>query len=345
MNSSLQVLYMNPILRQTIYDLPLCTDDDIAKPSDLLDKNQKYEILIAIQKLFCQLQYLNIHSISTLNLTEAFKWECGEGANQQDCQEFIRLFLFDILERILLGTPYDGYINNMYKIITRVSMQCSSCSFIKSREDDNFDIVLPVKNLTGIQESLNQLFCSEEIINDYNCENCKCKVDLKKSAKINYLPIFLNFPLNRFDFDFETMERIKITSRFEFPLELNMKNFMSRESLSTTSEDEFKYELYAFIVHRGTPYSGHYFSYVRDMNKEGNWEMEEVKDFVKEPEIVKEKEDIKENENGSGNIIVEKNEENKKNSKKNCVKNNGKNNNQQNKAKKKSKFFFNFYRE
>ena len=120
------------------------------------------------------------------------------------------------------------------------------------------------------------------------------------------------------------MERIKITSRFEFPLELNMKNFMSRESLSTTSEDEFKYELYAFIVHRGTPYSGHYFSYVRDMNKEGNWEMEEVKDFVKEPEIVKEKEDIKENENGSGNIIVEKNEENKKNSKKNCVKNNGK---------------------
>jgi len=298
---------MNPILRQIIYDLPLCDSDDIKTPSNFIEKNQKYDILIAIQKLFCQLQYLNIHSISTLNLTESFKWQASEGSYQQDSQEFIRLFLFEILERILIGTPYDGHINNLYKILTQVSMTCSNCLNIKTREETNLDICLPVKDLSSVKESLNQLFKNEEIISDYKCEICNQKVDLIKTSKIHHLPLFLNFPLNKFEFDFEIMERIKLTGKYEFPLEIDLKDYITHELfqnlyyklkienniytkenektdfLSGVDGDETIYELYGIIIHRGTPYSGHYFSYIRDLKSEGIWDLQEVREYMKEP--------------------------------------------------------------
>jgi hypothetical protein len=115
MNSALQVLYMNPLLRQIILDLPLC-EGHIDIPSDFVEPGgQKHLILLTIQKLFTQLFKYDIRAVETTALTNAFRWESGEGRNQQDSQEFVRLFLFDMLERALLGTPYDGIINNLFK--------------------------------------------------------------------------------------------------------------------------------------------------------------------------------------------------------------------------------------
>lgn len=357
MNSSLQVLYMNPVLRQAIYDLPLCIEDNISKPSNFLEKNQKYDILIAIQKLFSKLQFLNIQSISTLNLTESFKWEGGEGAYQQDSQEFIRLFLFELLERILIGTPYDGCINSMFKILTCIKMRCRNCDNMRTREETNLDIVLPVKNIKSVEHSLKELFVTEEVIQDYKCENCQQKVDLVKSSKISHLPIFLNFPLNKFEFDLETFERIKINSKFEFPLELDMKDYLLAESSLNSSNDEknldkaakedTKYELYAIIIHRGTPYSGHYFAYIRDLNNEGNWNLEELAEFTKEPvfpaqQVLKTQEVVEIEpaaikNNKAQNIENQHNKNSKKNQKQAAQNHNQKQN--QNKAKKKSNKF------
>ncbi len=334
MNSSLQILFMNPILRQIIYDLPLCSQDDIHIASDFIEQNQKYDILIAVQKLFCKLQFLNINSISTINLTESFKWQASDGSNQQDSQEFIRLFLFEILERILIGTPYDGYINNLFKVLTKVNLKCSECSFVKSREEVNLDIVLPVKDINGVENSLKELFNNEETISDFLCQNCNKKVNLLKSTKISNLPPFLNFPLNKFDFDLETFERIKLNSKYEFPLELDMKEYLSEEDYFLSikeknksndasksnleidkdiwDKEETKYELYGIIIHRGTPYSGHYFSYIRDLNKEGFWNLNEVKEYLNEPIKPEEKKDednnqINENEVKNNNTAKNSN--------------------------------------
>lgn len=342
MNSALQILYMNPIFRQTIYDLPLCEENDINTPSNFLEKNQKYEILLAIQKLFIRLQYGNIHSISTINLTESFKWEGGEGANQQDSQEFLRLFLYEILERILIGTAYDGYVNNLFKLIANTYMQCGNCDNIKSREEIYLDITLPVKDYKGMKESLKELFDKEEIISDYKCENCEQKVDLRKFSKLKQMPIFINFPLNRFAFDFDTFERIKVNDKYEFPLEVDMREYCTSELQAEFNEnsEEFIYELYSLIVHRGTPYSGHYFSYIRDVCKEGNWNLEEIKEYKNEPEVtVEEKEKEKTNEEDKekeNHNNKNENENNKgKNKKGNNNKNNNKNSNNQGKGKNK----------
>ena len=58
MNSTLQILYMNPWFRQLILSLELC-DTTISQPTFIIDPStQFYEVLIAIQKIFTKLKFL-----------------------------------------------------------------------------------------------------------------------------------------------------------------------------------------------------------------------------------------------------------------------------------------------
>lgn len=64
MNSSLQVLFMNPSLRQLIYDFPICIEDDITKQNyDFIENERHFNILLNFQKLFIDLNLLRVYSI------------------------------------------------------------------------------------------------------------------------------------------------------------------------------------------------------------------------------------------------------------------------------------------
>ena len=318
LNSSLQILYMTPKFRNIIFSLQLCKNklDEI---SDFLPKTQKYDILLSLQKLFSQLNILNINAIKTKELTEAFKWNNNEGNEQQDSQEFIRLLLFDILERILIGTVFDNIINSIYKISFMSFMKCNNCNNIVKKNEDEYVLSLQVYQIKGLKESLYSSFGHEEIIEDYKCEKCNQKVNLIKWNKIVSLPTYINIGLNRFTFNYETFERMKVTTRFEFPLEINMKEYYDLEGNESLNDEDFIYELYGVIVHSGTPYAGHYFSYIRDMTGQGKWDYqpnekkeEEKKEEEKKEEEKKEEEKKEEEKKEEKNKEEEKKEEEKK---------------------------------
>ena len=337
LNSSLQILYMTPKFRNIIFSLPLCKNklDEI---SEFLPKTQKYDILLTLQKLFSQLNSLNINAIKTKELTEAFKWNNNEGNEQQDSQEFIRLLLFDILERILIGTPFDNLINSMYKISFMSFMKCNNCNNIVKKLEEEYVLSLQVYQIKGLKESLYSSFGHEEIIEDYNCDNCKQKVNLLKWNKIISLPTYINIGLNRFTFSMETFERIKVTTRFEFPLEINMKEYCDIEDNENLKDEDYIYELYGVIIHSGTPYAGHYFSYIRDLTGQGNWDYKpnEKKEEEKEKE---KKEEKKEEEKKEEEKEKEKKEEKKEEGKKEVIEEEDKSNtnNKKNKRGKKNK--------
>ena len=339
LNSSLQILYMTPKFRNIIFSLPLCKNklDEI---SEFLPKTQKYDILLTLQKLFSQLNSLNINAIKTKELTEAFKWNNNEGNEQQDSQEFIRLLLFDILERILIGTPFDNLINSMYKISFMSFMKCNNCNNIVKKLEEEYVLSLQVYQIKGLKESLYSSFGHEEIIEDYNCDNCKQKVNLLKWNKIISLPTYINIGLNRFTFSMETFERIKVTSRFEFPLEINMKEYCDIEDNENLKDEDYIYELYGVIIHSGTPYAGHYFSYIRDLTGQGNWDYKpnEKKEEEKEKE---KKEEKKEEEKKEEEKEKEKKEEKKEEGKKEVIEEEDKSNtnNKKNKRGKKNKIY------
>lgn len=305
MNSSLQILFMTQEFRNILYSLPLC-QENLSTPSSFIPQNQKYNILLSLQTLFAELNNLNVNAVKTNKLTEAFNWNSGEGSDQQDSQEFIRLLLFDVLERILFGTQYTDIVNSLYKIGYVSKMKCSNCSATKSKFESEFVLPLQVFGIQSLGESLSSMFGLEEVIEGYKCENCNQTVNLIKSNKINSLPKYINIGLNRFTYDFETGERIKITSKFEFPLEIDMKNYCDIEG---KKDDDFIYELYGIIIHSGTPYSGHYFSYIRDMTNQGNWNLQPLEKFSDKPiEVVETKEKKEE--------VPQKGKKGKKNKKK-----------------------------
>jgi uncharacterized UBP type Zn finger protein len=50
--------------------------------------------------------------------------------------------------------------------------------------------------------------------NKIYCETCQSKQDMLLGTRLHELPSILVFTLNRFDFDFEKLDRVKITSKF-----------------------------------------------------------------------------------------------------------------------------------
>jgi ubiquitin carboxyl-terminal hydrolase 40 len=83
-------------------------------------------------------------------------------------------------------------------------------------------------------------------------------------TRFKKFPNVLVFTLNRFAFDFERMDRVKLNSYFEFNLE---------ERLSHIVDDgqSHDFELYGVIIHRGSAHGGHYLAYIRDLMHESNW--------------------------------------------------------------------------
>ncbi len=153
-----------------------------------------------------------------------------------------------------------------------------------------------MKDFTRIEDSLNAYF-STEIISDYKCENCNKRLDLHKFQKLKRAPPLLTLALFRIGYDYMKDERFKLTSRIEFPLELDLTEYFDEEY---KNKDTNKYELYSVIIHRGNANQGHYFSYTRDLLQEGYNDLKPLTEFRTEPLIV-EKEDKKEEDKKNTN--------------------------------------------
>lgn len=61
--------------------------------------------------------------------------------------------------------------------------------------------------------------------NQYMCEKCDKKVDALKRVVIKKLPRYLLCTLKRFEFDMDTMMRVKVNDYFEFPHDLDLSKY------------------------------------------------------------------------------------------------------------------------
>ena len=104
--------------------------------------------------------------------------------------------------------------------------------------------------------------------NKIYCEHCQSKQDMFLGSRLHQLPAILVFSLNRFDFDYEKLDRDKLTDRFDFTLELDLNPHLPHPQ----NPDHHKYELYGVLVHRGSAHGGHYVCLVRDVLQESDWD-------------------------------------------------------------------------
>ena len=250
MNSLLQSLFHVGALRQAVYGIPTEKDE----PTD--------SIPLALQRLFYKLQ-TSAHPVGTQELTRSFGWETIDAFMQHDVQEFSRVLL-DALETRMKGTQVEGRMEQLFVGKMRNVIRCRDVPFESSREETYYDLQLPVKDVTTLEESF-KLYLKPEVMegsNAYHAEGFGLQAAERFVAFDSFPPI-LHCHLVRYTFDPETGDIAKYNGRLEFPTRLNTAQFSSKKT-----EEEDWYVLHSVLVHSGDSHGGHYFVYVRDFFKE-----------------------------------------------------------------------------
>mmetsp|Transcript_59990 Transcript_59990/g.82403 ORF Transcript_59990/g.82403 Transcript_59990/m.82403 type:complete len:120 (+) Transcript_59990:2735-3094(+) len=103
-------------------------------------------------------------------------------------------------------------------------MVCTECGKLKNRSEDYLTLSLTVKDIKSVYDSLEHQ-TQGEVINDYQCDGCNKKVDIKKRTLITETPNVLIIHCQRLVFNFETFLNDKINSLFEFPTVLDLKPY------------------------------------------------------------------------------------------------------------------------
>ncbi|KAK2720979.1 ubiquitin carboxyl-terminal hydrolase 47-like isoform X2 [Artemia franciscana] len=223
LNSLLQTLYMTPEFRNALYQWRFDESSEEAAKS----------IPYQLQKLFLLLQTSQKTAVETTQLTRSFGWDSSEAWQQHDIQELCRV-MFDALEHKFKGTEHADLISRLYEGKMTDYLKCLECNQEKAREDTFLDVPLPVRPFgssaaySSIEESL-KAFVQPETLdgnNQYHCDRCGKKCDAHKGLKFSKFPYLLTLHLKRFDFDYSTLQRIKLNDRVTFPEILDLNSFL-----------------------------------------------------------------------------------------------------------------------
>lgn len=274
LNSLLQTLHFTPEFREALFSLG---PEELGSLEEKDNPDAKVRIIpLQLQRLFAQLLLLDQEAASTADLTDSFGWTSNEEMRQHDVQELNRI-LFSALETSLVGTSGHDLINRLYHGTIVNQIVCKECKNVSEKQEDFLDLTVAVKNVTGLEDALWNMYVEEEVFdcdNLYHCGSCDRLVKAAKSAKLRKLPPFLTVSLLRFNFDFVKCERYKETSCYTFPLRINLKPFCEQSQLDDL---EYMYDLFSVIIHKGGCYGGHYHVYIKDVDHLGNWQLQEEK--------------------------------------------------------------------
>ncbi|EDQ90990.1 uncharacterized protein MONBRDRAFT_3133, partial [Monosiga brevicollis MX1] len=93
----------------------------------------------------------------------------------------------------------------------------------------------------------------------YHCADCQERVSAEKLVRLRQLPACVIISLKRMAYDMESQQRIKIHQRCEFPLDLDLRPYMSDAAISAAE----LYRLTGVVVHSGSAQSGHYYAFAQ----------------------------------------------------------------------------------
>ena len=300
MNAMLQQFYCTPTFR---YGILLADDkknklDYTMKNNSIIDDNVFHQL----QKMFSFLDISERGDYSPLAFCASYKDFMGQRTNlmvQQDAQEFLNV-IFDKLEKSLKNTPYKGILDSVYSGKTANVFTCKNCGFVRSNEELFYNLSLAVKNFENIDESFEK-FIKEEIISDYNCDNCKKKCDITKRCFLKNLPNVLIIHLQKISFDLEALRNVKYSNKFKFKKNLNLKKYLvpktekkpkekneeeeeeikeeeenikeeeekieNEENEKIENDLDYEYKLVGVVIHNGNAEFGHYTSLI-NVNRE-----------------------------------------------------------------------------
>ncbi|KAJ7514417.1 hypothetical protein O6H91_23G042900 [Diphasiastrum complanatum] len=307
MNSVFQQLYMQPDVRRTVLACSEC--DDLEKQDS---------VFFQLQVMFGSLLGSSLDHYTPQGFWYAYRDYDGLPINLREHQDAFEFFnrLYDAVDETLKATHQEVNLTKIFGGVFVQQVISRGCSHKSEREEPFAAISVDVKNKRDLLDSLESFVQGDllEADNAYHCEGCGVKVDALKRVCVKSLPQTLVIHLKRFDFDYETMQRLKLKDRFEFPMHLDMKPFTVeglavRDSqsqgtcsvvtdlsngcgagstmqgndddtgkfspISSRPDSYYQYDLVGVVVHSGTAFAGHYYSYIKERPGDGNFRCSE----------------------------------------------------------------------
>lgn len=256
LNALLQMLFHLSAFRKAVYLLPVVQDVPVDGSTTL-----------ALQSVFHDLQ-VHDSEVSTRALTKAFGWTSADAFMQQDVQEMMRVLL-DKLEEKMAGTEVDGEIKRLFCGQLRSFIRCVDVTYESARDEDYYDLQLDVKGCKDVKESFTR-YIEKELLsgdNKYDAGPEFGKQDAQKGVMFMNFPPVLTIHLKRFAFDFQRMGFTKVHDHYEFPVVLDLNEFLSPDADEEVKKINHTYELHSVLVHSGDVHGGHYYAYIRPANK------------------------------------------------------------------------------
>jgi ubiquitin C-terminal hydrolase len=214
MNVLVQCLYFSMDFRTGIYDWVRHREAAMAGKA-AAKPNMQAAQMRALALLFANMQHNTRSYHKPLAFTTMMKLTTRV---QQDVCEFLRK-LVEHIEVIMQRLPVPGHNQRSGSSLIRDLLQgkhayvtrCLSCGHSSPPEIPFYDIQAHLSGCAsladGIRRSLQPSFISGA--DRYLCSRCGCKRDAVRYQELRKLPPLLTVNLERFAFDFETLERRK----------------------------------------------------------------------------------------------------------------------------------------
>ena len=199
---------------------------------------------------------------------------------QEDCSEFFT-YTYERLEYCLINfiQNYSTLLSDIFQGQATNNYICGNCKceWTSKTVDDWSYITVSLENCIQNKstpsgnkkmdidldlgfERVWETYCGWEQNIEFKCPFCKTKTMCEKRIEILNLPKILATHIKRWDFEMTT----KLMDRIETPTNFSIKGE--------------RYQLFGYIIHRGTTYhSGHYFCYLWKNNKQKWYCFDDVK--------------------------------------------------------------------
>ncbi|KAJ8262013.1 hypothetical protein GJAV_G00161100 [Gymnothorax javanicus] len=191
---------------------------------------------------------------------------------QHDADE-VFISILNLIQEQMSDTQLAQRIKGLYLVNLEEYLQCNECTYVQSGDTYLLSLPLPVLSGSNTLEECFQAFFELQDLDDEDkcfCDRCGEKTPSKQGFKLIRLPPVVCVHLKRFRHDGGYTR--KLHCRVSFPPTLDFKSILGPGPISQSCKQqrsEWRYDLYAVIVHSGSAMFGHYTAYIK--NDGGIW--------------------------------------------------------------------------
>ncbi len=212
--TSIQHLYMIPELRTAILNA---------------NKTGKHDlILYELKRMFAYLLESERRSYNPKSFCKVYTMDGLQSLNTGDQKDMTEFFTDLITKLEEMSDDLKDLVRELFcGILTNIVISFD-CPHISRKLEEFYTVRCQVADMKDVHESLAELTVKDTLEGDnmYTCSKCSKKVRAEKRVCFRKLPKILCLNTMRYTFNMVTMQREKVNTLFQFPMQLDMSGYM-----------------------------------------------------------------------------------------------------------------------